>query len=75
MLKITANIFTFTAGEVNSMMDPFRGERSKSVAVSLGLASRYLEMHGGTLSIQPTPEGSAEWSVELPVGQPMRIVG
>jgi nitrogen fixation/metabolism regulation signal transduction histidine kinase len=71
VLKIAAHAFKFTVDEVKSMLDPFRDKRSKSSSVSVGLASRYLELHGGLMSIRSTTPNSVECTVELPVGQPM----
>ena len=68
-VKVTDSGCGFTAGEIDAVVDPLQGAKTDSDSIGLGLASRYIDMHGGLLRIQSSPGCGTVVIVELPMVQ------
>jgi len=67
--RITYNGSGYTAGEIDAVVDPLQGAKTGPDRIGLGLASRYIDMHGGLLRIQSSPGCGTVVIVELPMVQ------
>ena len=68
-VRVTDSGSGFTAGEIDAVVDPLQGAQTDSDRIGLGLASRYIDMHGGLLRIQSSPGCGTVVIVELPMVQ------
>ncbi len=63
-------------GEETKVFEKFyRGARKRPGGLGLGLsiARQLVEAHGGKISARNRDDGGAEFSIRLPIGQPMRL--
>ena len=68
-VRVTDHGSGYTAAEIDALVDPLQGPKTDPDRVGLGLASRYINMHGGLLRIQSSPGCGTVVIVELPIAQ------
>jgi signal transduction histidine kinase len=49
------------------IFDPYVTGKSGGTGLGLALARQTVEMHGGTIALEPTPGGGATFVVRMPV--------